>query len=247
MSSLYSNLSSVYETMYQSFINYEEEFSFYYNILLKYGCKSVLEIGCGSGHLAKQFVNTNFQYVGIDLSEDMLTLARKNNAASTFVQADMRNFILATKTDAAIITGRTISYLVTNMDLINCFNAIYKNIHEDAVLCFDCIDANKFIPQIDSTKKIIHEANFNDSIYKRESNWKINTETGFCFEWASSFFKESNEQELESIGEDFSTIRTFTKDEIKLFLNLTGFSVIEIIDRSSYSFDTFVIVATKIK
>jgi hypothetical protein len=48
MSNLYGNLSEVYEAMYQSFINYDEEFSFYNDLLQKYNCKNVLEIGCGT-------------------------------------------------------------------------------------------------------------------------------------------------------------------------------------------------------
>ena len=120
MSNLYSNLSSIYEAMYRSFINYEEEFTFYHNILLKYSCTSVVEIGCGSGNVARRFVNSNIEYVGMDLSEEMLAIAKISNPTAVFVKDDMRSFILNTKMDAAIITGRTISYLLSNSDVISC-------------------------------------------------------------------------------------------------------------------------------
>ena len=245
MSNLYSNLSLIYEAMYHSFINYEEEFTFYHNILLKYNCTSVVEIGCGSGNVASRFANSNIEYVGMDLSEEMLAIAKINNPNTVFVKDDMRSFILNTKMDAAIITGRTISYLPENSDVIDCFKAIYKNVNEHGIICFDCIDANKFIPQIDSTKKIIHEASFNNKDYKRESIWKINIDNGFCFDWASTFFESTDKQHFLQIGGDSSTIRAFTKDEMILFLQLTGFAILEIIERPSYAFDTFVIVAKK--
>jgi SAM-dependent methyltransferase len=245
MSNLYTNLSSVYEAMYQSFIDYEAEYVFYSDILLNYHCESVVEIGCGSGNLASRFSNNGFDYIGMDLSEEMLALAKTNNPNAVFVKEDMRNFNLQKKVEACIITGRTISYLLTNNDVVNTFKAINNNLKMDGIVSFDCIDANKFIPQIDSTKKVIHSASFKDKHYQRDSIWKINLDNGFCFDWTSIYYEKTAHDKLVKIGEDNSTVRTFTTEEIVLFLTITGFNVLEIIERTSYAFDTFVIVAQK--
>ncbi len=245
MSNLYTNLSSVYEAMYQSFIDYKAEYVFYSDILLSYHCKSVVEIGCGSGNLASRFVNNGFEYVGIDLSEEMLTLAKTNNPTVVFVKDDMRNFNLHKKRDACIITGRTINYLLTNNDVVNTFTSINNNLKTQGIISFDCIDANKFLPKIDSTKTVIHCASFKDKYYQRNSIWKVNLANGFCFDWASIYYEKTAQDELINIGEDNTILRTFTIDEISLFLTLTGFQVLEIIERPSYAFDTLVIVAQK--
>jgi SAM-dependent methyltransferase len=245
MSNLYTNLSSVYEAMYQSFIDYEAEYVFYSDILLSYHCESVVEIGCGSGNLANRFTNNGFEYIGMDLSEEMLTLAKTNYPNAVFVKEDMRNFNLLKKFDACIITGRTISYLLTNNDVVDTFTSINENLSINGIVSFDCIDANKFIPQIDPTKKVEHRASFNHKHYQRDSIWKVNIDNGFCFDWASFYYEKKAQEELIEIGKDNSTIRAFTKDEIVLFLTITGFKVLEIIERPSYAFDTFVIVAQK--
>jgi SAM-dependent methyltransferase len=244
MSNLYTNLSAVYEAMYQTFIDYEAEYVFYGDILFKYNCKSVVEIGCGSGNLARRFAKNGFEYIGIDLSEEMLTLAKTNNPNAVFVKEDMRNFNLQKKLDACIITGRTISYLLTNDDVFDTFTSINKNLSINGIVAFDCIDANKFIPQIDPTKKVVHRASFGNKDYQRDSIWKVNLANGFCFDWASIYY-EKIEDAIIDIGEDNSTIRAFTKDEIVLFLTLAGFNALEIIERPSYAFDTFIIVAQK--
>lgn len=246
MSNLYTNLSDVYEAMYQSFIDYEAEYLFYSDILLSYNCKSVVEIGCGSGNLASKFANNGFEYFGMDLSEEMLALSKTNNPNAVFLKEDMRNFNLQKETDAFIITGRTISYLFTNSDVIETFTSINNNLKKQGIVSFDCINANIFIPQIDSTIKVIHSASFKDKYYQRDSIWKVNLTHGFCFDWASIYYEKTAQEELVEIGKDNSTIRAFTKDEIVLFLTLTGFNVLEIIERPSYAFDTFVIVAQKI-
>src|SRR5258708_23254430 len=162
MSALYSNLSEIYESMYQTFINYEEEFAFYSSILKKYQCQSVLEAGCGTGNLAHQFIASNMEYVGMDLSDDMLTIARKNNPKVDFVKGDMRNFNLAKPMQSCIITGRSISYLVANQDVCDAFHSIYKNLTVRGLLCFDFIDASLFLPSIINGKSVTHQAMVGD-------------------------------------------------------------------------------------
>jgi SAM-dependent methyltransferase len=246
MSSLYNQLSEVYEAMYQSFINYEEEYNFYSRILSQYQCTGVLEIGCGTGHLAERFAKNNFEYTGIDLSEDMLTIARANNPRAAFYKMDMRDFSLPKQSASAIITGRTISYLITNDDVYNALNSINKNLSAAGVICFDCIDASAFIPSISKDKKIIHKAGWGNKKFSRESYWSVNLQQSWTFDWHSIYYEEKANGELIKIGEDKSTIRSFTKDEMVLFLRLTGFELKEIIDRPSYAFDTFVVVAKKV-
>jgi SAM-dependent methyltransferase len=245
MSNLYTNLSTVYEAMYQSFIDYEAEYVFYSDIMFSYHCKSVVEIGCGSGNLASRFVNNGFDYIGLDLSDDMLKMAKIKTASGVFIKADMRQFNLEAKLDACIITGRTISYLITNNDILDCFKSINNNLKSKAIVCFDCINANKFIPHINPTKKVIHKANFKNKSYQRDSIWKVNLANNFCFDWASVYYEKAANDKLVKIGEDNSTVRTFTIEEIVLFLTITGFNALEIIERPSYAFDTFVIVAQK--
>jgi ubiquinone/menaquinone biosynthesis C-methylase UbiE len=245
MNNLYTQLSEVYEAMYLTFINYEEELNFYSSLLKKYHCGSVLEIGCGTGNLAPGFVRQGFEYCGMDISSEMLKIAKRNHPQSRFIEADMRNFELDEKLAASIITGRTISYLVTNKNVFDAFTSINKNLPAQGILCFDCIDANKFIPLIKNGERITHNAEFETRKFHRESYWQIDLAQSWTFTWSSVYYEEK-ENHLEKIGEDKSAIRAFCKDEIKLFLELTGFRLKEIVSRPSYAFDTFVVVAEKI-
>ena len=245
MGNLYNQLSTVYEAMYQSFIPYREEFLFYSDVLKRYDCSDVLEIGCGTGNLASLFTANGFRYYGMDLSEDMLLLAQTKNPSCRFLRADMRNFTIEEKINAAIITGRTISYVVTNEDVVKTFEAIYRNLEQGGIVCFDFIDAERFIPSIKNGKRITHTAEWKGQQYLRESLWTINYDQSWTFNWHSVYFQLKEHGEKELLGEDDSTIRTFTREDIRLFLQLPGFSVLEMIDRPSYAFDTFVVIARK--
>jgi SAM-dependent methyltransferase len=242
MSTLYNSLSEIYEGMYQTFINYEDEFRFYSSILKKHNCRSVLEVGCGTGHLAGSFTRANFDYTGMDLSEEMLSIARKKNTAADFLCADMREFRLDQKTESCIITGRTLSYLIGNKDVLDAFKAIRENMLPQGILSFDFIDALRFIPAIKDSK-VVHEATFNGKSYVRDSYWKVNPAQSWTFDWLSVYQLKGQEGTLTEVGRDNSTIRSFTKDEMQLLLTLSGFETLEVIDRPSYAFDTFVFVA----
>ena len=246
MNQLYSQLSNVYAAMYHSFINYEEEFNFYHQLLIKYRCHSVLEIGCGSGNLAPQFLAASYAYTGLDLSDDMLSMARKNYPIATFFKKDMRHFFLAHKVASSIITCRTISYLLTNEDVLNALQSINKNLEARGVLCFDFINAHTFIPRIKMGEHIIHHAKYKETSFQRNSFWSTNFNHGFTFNWASTYYEVIASGQLKELGQDNSVIRAFTKDEFFIFLSLSGFEVKEVIARDSYAFDTFVIVAQKI-
>ena len=242
MNNLYSDLAEVYELMYQTFINYEEEFLFYSKLLESGNCQTVIEIGCGAGQLAPRFAQAGLLYTGLDLSVEMLAIARQKHPELTFLQADMRHFDLKSPKDGAIMTGRTISYLLEGQDVSDCFNAVRENLKKGGLFCFDFIDASRFIPRINETEKITHHANHGERRFFRDSFWKMNLAHAWAFDWRSIYFEEQATGPIK-IGEDQSTIRTFTKDEMLLFLNIAGFEVLECLDRPSYAFDTYVMVA----
>jgi len=53
--------------------------------------KRILDIGCGPGRDAAYFSEKGFEVVGIDLSEELLKIARKNSPNLEFYIQDMRN------------------------------------------------------------------------------------------------------------------------------------------------------------
>ncbi|HJR99487.1 MAG TPA: class I SAM-dependent methyltransferase, partial [Flavobacterium sp.] len=147
MTSIYPDkMAEIYDAMYQSFIDYDKEYSFYNNLLQKSNPKSILEIGSGTGNLAKRFVDNHQNYTGLDYSKSMIDISENRNPNSNFIHGDMRDFNLNEKVDAIIITSRSTSYLISNNDLNDTFSSLHKNLNDEGVIIFDFIDANRFIP-----------------------------------------------------------------------------------------------------
>lgn len=53
---------------------------------------NVLEIGCGDGRDAKEIFSRAYGYEGMDVSEEMLELAREHVPGAKFVQADVETY-----------------------------------------------------------------------------------------------------------------------------------------------------------
>jgi len=242
MTNLYSKLASVYEAMYYSFINYEEEYFFYSNILKKYNKNNVLEIGSGTGNLAPLFLRNSFDYLGLDYSKDMTDIAKTKVPEGEFIVADMRDFQLENQAQSAIITGRTISYIVEYQDLRATFKSIRRNLQPGGILCFDFIDANRFILDITKERKVIHTATHKGKTYQRRSTWDLKGEHGMDVIWDSIYYEKTGD-EWQEIGTDHAQVRTYMLNEIEIFLALENFEIHEVIDRPSYAFPTYVVVA----
>lgn len=247
MANLYDGqMAAIYDAMYQTFVNYDEEYTFYNNLIQEYKALTTLEIGSGTGNLAKRFNENNQNYQGLDYSDDMIAIAKERNKNSSFTQGDMRDFKLDKTFDSILITGRSTSYLITNDDVNRTFDSIYKNLNESGILIFDFIDANRFIPFTKENPIIIHEAEYENVQYIRESHWDTNNALeNFMLEWTAKYYAVTN-GEKKSIENDFSTVRVFTLNEIELFLYLNNFKILQTIDRKTYAYDTFVIVAQKL-
>ncbi|WP_017307190.1 class I SAM-dependent methyltransferase [Spirulina subsalsa] len=98
--------------------DYEEEVGYCVKILQENSpseLKTLLHLGCGAGgydFIFKRF----FQVTGVDISPEMLAIARQTNPELTYVQGDMRNLQLCACFDAVIIPD-AIDYMVTLPDL----------------------------------------------------------------------------------------------------------------------------------
>jgi SAM-dependent methyltransferase len=242
MTQLYTTYAELYHKMYQSFIDYDEEYQFYKALLDKNGVNNILEIGCGTGQLAKRFLRDGYGYTGIDVSMPMLEYARKELPSHHFHQMDMREITLPSKFNGVIITARSISYILSNVDVMATFRSIKNVLKDGGVLIFDFIDARNFIPSINDQEVILHEVVIDNVRYKRESIFERRIDNSWTWIWKSTFMKEENGG-YHAIGFDEAELRSFTADELEIFLSLTGFRILQVVDRKVYAFDTKVIVA----
>ncbi len=225
MTRLYSTLAHVYHELYQHVFDYDKEYSFYDSILKSNNCKKIQEVGCGSGMLARRFLKNGYDYLGVDLFNEMLDIARTEVKADVFMQCDMRNLSFNQPFDAVMITGRSISYVTDNKGIIDTFTGIHKSLKNNGLLIFGVFEANGIFDNFNDFEQNIEHGN---KRIRRISKLKKNLITGWAYDWYAKYIIEENGKISEY--DDITTLRAFTKDEILLFLKLTDFRVKVIID-----------------
>lgn len=96
--------------------------------------RSFLDVACGSGYHCIEYAKRGIRSVGLDLSAAMLEYARRKSerqgAEVEFIQADMRDFVLAEPVDLAFCAMSTFHHLLTTDDIIRHLRAVARNLTE---------------------------------------------------------------------------------------------------------------------
>jgi len=236
MTQLYSTLAEIYHEMYQHVFDYEKEFRFYDDILKNNNCHKILEMGCGSGMLARLFLAYGYDYLGLDLHIEMLDIARREMKSDRFIQCDMRNLTCDRQFDAILITGRSIAYVTENQGISDTLKGVYKSLRDNGLFVFGVFDATQIFDNLNDFEQNIEH---NNKKIRRISHLKKNLATGWTYDWSAKYIIEKDNEITEY--EDMTTLRAFTRDEITLFLKLANFAIEEITDDGK----AFTIVARK--
>ena len=97
----------------------------------------ILDLCCGVGHLSHWLMSCGFRVTGVDGSEEMIRLARRNAPRAEFVVADAREYTQDGAFDAAICTFDSLNHLPTESDLQQTLRNIQQSLRNDGLFLFD--------------------------------------------------------------------------------------------------------------
>jgi SAM-dependent methyltransferase len=93
--------------------------------------KTLLNLGCGGGH-NDWTLKRHFELTGVDLSKEMLALARRLNPEVDYLQGDMRTLRLD-RTFDSVVCFDSIDYMATEADLGAAFETAWKHLRPGGV------------------------------------------------------------------------------------------------------------------
>jgi len=104
---------------------------------------AILEIGCGPGNVSKQLlqINPKFNILATDISENMLTYAKKNNPNCAFQLLDIRAIGQLKKQFDGIVAGFCLPYL-SKQDTIQLLKNARHLLHKNGILYVSCIEGD---------------------------------------------------------------------------------------------------------
>jgi SAM-dependent methyltransferase len=93
--------------------------------------KSVLDLCCGTGQLARHFLEEGYRVVGLDLSEPMLRYAHENTrpyvemGQAEFIRGNASDFSLTQRFGLVVSTYDSLNHLPDEAALRRCFQCVY--------------------------------------------------------------------------------------------------------------------------
>lgn len=224
MNANFNLYSDYYDLLYLD-KNYKEEVDYVLsNIPIKKGLK-ILELGCGSGGHAEFFCENGNLVYGVDLSTSMIEKAKEKKIDNFYPsQGNIVNFELDAKFDLATSMFHVISYLISNNDIVNCFNNVNNHLNHGGLFIFDYW----YSPAVLSQRPEIRIKNFESDNVKitRIANSELVIErnivnVNFNIQVMSKLLNEKQE------FNEVHSMRYFTIPEIELFAAQTGFELLK--------------------
>jgi SAM-dependent methyltransferase len=112
---MFTASAELYDTIYSSFKDYGAEADRIAALLDSEHptCRTVLDVGCGTGEHARRLSARGFEVQGLDLDPNLLRVAITKNPVSRFYEADMCAFEIGSRYDAVLCLFSSIGYAKT--------------------------------------------------------------------------------------------------------------------------------------
>lgn len=215
MAAFYDKL--MYDVDYISWVNYLEK------IFQKFEVKPVLiaDLGCGTGNISLEFARRNKEVIGIDISEEMLGIAKekanRENIDILLLNQDMTKFELYGTVDCIISTMDSINHITNTNKLRKTFDLVNNYLNPGGLFVFDINTHHKL-------KNILADNVFYDVNEECSYIWQCsyNNKTN-CNTFDLTVFLRSGE--LYRRRDDSFDERAYTEEEMTEYLNAAGLQV----------------------
>ncbi len=190
-----------------------------FNIVRKYigknEIKSVLELGCGTGENLKAF-DTKIDITGIDISSEMIKIAKKKIPGAELKVKDIREFKFNRKFDLILCLYDTINHITLFSDWKKIFKNTSEHLNPHGVFVFD-INTMFKLDYFTTISPIVHEFGKNNLIIN------INKTGKNTFNWNLKIFEQVrlNNYKLTEADIKESSFEIFKiKNELEKYFNV---------------------------
>lgn len=154
----WNKMASLYEEKFMDLDLYNESYDFFCNSIKKQNAR-ILDVGCGPGNISRYILakHPDFRIEGIDISANMVELAKKNNPNAHFSVKDIRNITQLNKNFDGIICGFCLPFL-SEEESKKLISDSFNLLTEDGILYISFMEG-------DPAQSDFKSNNFGDRVY----------------------------------------------------------------------------------
>lgn len=143
----YKDFAQIYD-LFMNDVPYKKWVLYLKRIWNKYNFnpKLIAELGCGTGNITIQLANKNYDMIGIDISEDMLAIAKQKSESLNilYLSQDITQFELYGTVDCIISLCDSLNYILKTNDLFKVFKLVNNYLNPKGLFIFDINTEYKF-------------------------------------------------------------------------------------------------------
>ena len=138
----YHNLAVSYDRLTND-VNYRATVDFYYEILKREGLqpRTAVDLACGTGSVTAILAEKGLQVTGVDLSEEMLTVAQQKACElenpPLFLRQNLAQLYLPRGVDMAVCALDSLDYITDPQDCAEAIRRVYKVLNPGGIFIFD--------------------------------------------------------------------------------------------------------------
>lgn len=176
----------------------------------------VIDLGCGSGSVAKALINNQFDVLGIDASKTLINIAKERVPKANFIVGSFFDVTFPACV-SVVSTSECLNYIVDNQnheaDLKKLFQKIYSALAKDGLFIFDMIEPGTAHDE----SHIVEHEDWSMFVRVREnSKTNILTRDATVFRKVGEYYRRSHE---------LHKAKLYPHEEIIKFLKEAGFDV----------------------
>ncbi|MCL2170165.1 MAG: class I SAM-dependent methyltransferase [Defluviitaleaceae bacterium] len=223
---IYSIFAQVYDELMDA--PYQQWAELIEGFWLKYGEKPhlVLDLACGTGSMIAELTKSGYDTIGVDISPEMLMMARMKNPSALLLNQDMRELELYGTVDAVLCLCDSLNYILEHNELTHVFKLVKNYLNPDGLFVFDINTIYKF-------EHILSDNNFShvgeNAAYIWENFYDAKSRLN---EYRTTFFVKAQKGTY-ARHEEIHVQKAYTDQEIKDALHAAGLELVAIHEESS--------------
>ncbi len=213
-----------YYDLFNSGKDYSHECNFLEEVFRKYSkrkVETILDLGCGTGRHDEELAKRGYKVTGLDLSPEMIEIAKRRNSSLEFIVGDMANFYIERKFDSVICMFSALGYLTENKKVKEFFKCSYEHLKPNGLLILDVWNGLGVLNELPSSREKIVESGKIKII--RKSFPRLNLARNLN-EVRFNIKIFENERMIEEYEENHK-VRFFFAEELSRYLGKGGFQL----------------------
>ena len=226
---MYNDFAYIYDKLIND-VDYRKWADYYFKIFQRYGLdpKLGLDLGCGTGNLTVELANRGIEMTGVDISEDMLMVAREKSEGMDilYLNQDMTEFELYGTVDFIVSSLDCMNYITDKRDLLKVMKLANNYLEPGGLFIFD-INTRYKLENIIGNNTFILENEDCFCSWQNEYDKKRRISNFYL-----TFFCKNNEEYVRF--DEHHRERAYEIEEIKSIIESSGMRLLKVYNDRSF-------------